>query len=262
MKRPNVSALTDIRRDECYNELYKKTDRELLESVKAHFESHPPRFPGESALKRNANKLLVQLNFQDPENGSVSQWLNNWGNSEVNREEFIYRFAETRVCETPFRCNPHQRQNLSELRHSPVNDLQIDHVNPNQYVAEWSQYYKNEYGENAYIGKSNVVLQKSEGGVRILGECSDGNLDIGFLFDTFLAENPMNVDSCNAELVFVDFSDGDSKDMGAWIVVDTDKMSGDVIMLDNDMADSVDQEGDNGFEHAVNSISTDDSMNL
>ena len=96
-----------------------------------------------------------------------------------------------------------------------------------------------------YVDKVNVELQNNGNGeVYVTAELANGGWrSIGHLPEKFLKNNPMNVESCAAELQIVDFSNGKMKNLSASIVVDTDVMSGDVIDLDNSMLGNLDPKG-------------------
>ena len=52
----------------------------------------------------------------------------------------------------------------------------------------------------------------------------------------------MNVDSCEADLQLVDYSHEAMKNVSAKVIVDTDRMSGDVIDLNEDMLAGLDED--------------------
>lgn len=68
--RRQPGALASIRIDETYNMLRTMTDRELLEAVRSHFDSHSA-LPGEKAFREEANTLLTELDAQE---GSKNGW--------------------------------------------------------------------------------------------------------------------------------------------------------------------------------------------
>lgn len=64
------TSLAKMRRDECYRSLMEMPDRDMLESIQAHFTSHPTR-PGEKDLKERAAYELCQLDDNDTDRKSV-----------------------------------------------------------------------------------------------------------------------------------------------------------------------------------------------
>lgn len=59
--------------------------------------------------------------------------------------------------------------------------------------------------------------------------------------DKYKVNNPMSVIRCDAEVEITDWSNGKMKNVTAKVVVDTDRMTGDVIELDENMLAGLDQ---------------------
>lgn len=213
-KAKPITLLADMRRDEIAVGIAENglADRDVLEAVRAHFESHPT-LPGEKSLKNTVNGLLEQ-------DGDIQM-------EQSQREEIIRQYADTRMRETKMESIGND--------FSPA-DLKAERID--------------QFGEDSVVSvhKVDVELQKldatgSDPFVYVLAERADGKHDtLGRLPDKFLTNNPMNVDSCKAELQIADYSNGKMKNVSMRVVADTDLMSGDVIDLDNDMLSGLNQE--------------------
>lgn len=143
--------------------------------------------------------------------------------SDGQRGELIDKYAQTRIRET--------KMNGIGREFDPA-DLNLEYMSQNGTVS---------------MSKVNVELQKQTAGdettVYVLADRADGkHMTIGKLPDTFLTNNPMNVESCKAELQVTDYSNGKLKNVSMRVVADTDLMSGDVIDLDDEMLAGLDQE--------------------
>lgn len=233
-----LTILADARRDDHYKSLMEMPDRDLCEMIRAHFESHPT-LPGEKALKDRANYELTQINGneqfnQEQKNDFVpatnTPFDNNTSMEPVVKEELARGYARTRIRETP----------LKEGNHY----LDFRHFDPTALKRELVTETADVSGNSVFVDRVNVELQNNGAGeVYVLAEQSDGShRTIGSLPENFLKNNPMNVDSCEAELQIADYSNGNMKNLSAKVVVDTDLMSGDVIDLDEDMFAGLDHE--------------------
>ena len=219
-KAKSLSFLTDTRREEQIASLGKLDDRMLLETVRAHFESHPTR-PGEKALKTTVNKLLDSVDFEvmDPEHDELN--LN-----PEQREDIIRQYADTRIRETKIKGIGNEFD-PADLKTERIDQYEDSVVSVHKAVVEIQKMND----DDLY-----VLASKSSGGYVTIGKLPDG----------FVTNNPMNVESCQAELQIVDYSNGKMKNTSIRAVVDTDVMSGDVIDLENDMLAGLDQT--NGLE--------------
>lgn len=228
----SLFALSIQRIHECYNELDELTDRKLFESVQAHFASHPA-LPGEKVLKDNVNQLMEQLNSRHHEDGSSYDMFDGWDDWKdrgVSRDSVMQDFAATRIREASLG-EDFRYIDANSLAHTPVDDA------PNVYRID-AKLLK--YGDTVR------VLAKSDRPEYTLPSYAAGLYDdVGVLPEKFLKNNPMNADECSAEIVFMDHSNGNLKNLAGYVVVDTDKMSGDVVELyeeeTDDRSSSVDK---------------------
>lgn len=166
--------------------------------------------------------------------------MDNWDGKLENRESLALKFAETRIRETPIKKDIYA-MDLPKLTWVSMEELQVPDVNTEQYVEEQKQY-----GQDIQIGKVNAHLSKmNSGDVRVIVTDSAGkNMDVGRLPDNFLKNNPMNVDTCSAEIELTDYTGGRMKNVKERLIVDTDKMSGDVMELADDMLSGLAQDSD------------------
>lgn len=206
--------LGNVHRDEHYDRLIEMPDRDLCEMVRAHFESHKT-LPGEKAMKDRVNGLLKQDgdNLMD----------------EDAKKNLARAYANTRIRETSFIQN-----NLS------VEGLKREYVDmvKEGVIENFDEGMKDQ--NTTYIYKVKAELQTNNVDVYVMAEKEDGGLILaGTLPDKFLSNNPMNVNSCEAEIQLVDYSNGKMKNVSARVVVDTDLMSGDVLDLSDDMLDGL-----------------------
>ena len=205
-----MKSLADIRRQEQVESLGQLDSSDLTNMIVAHFESHPT-LPGEKDLKDTAGKFA-----RDAEWNSVHSI-----NAEV-QADMVRQFADTRIRET--------KMNSIGREFDPA-DLNLEHMSQNGTVS---------------MSKVNVELQKQTAGdettVYVLADRADGtHMTIGKLPDKFLTNNPMNVESCKAELQVMDYSNGKMKNVSMRVVADTDLMSGDVLDLDESMLAGLDE---------------------
>lgn len=244
----STRLLTNMRREEQIETMLTMPDRDMCEMIRAHFESHPT-LPGEKALKDEVNQKLKSL--EPDENGFTPTTDTPFNNeeteqkfwSEDEKKEIAGKFAETRIRETPLKEGNH----YLDFRHYDPTALKRESVdeqplNDNSFVPF--------SGKNSiYVDKVNVELQKNDAGeVYVLAEQLDGtHRTIGSLPDSFLKNNPMNVDCCSAELEIADYSNGQMKNISTRIIVDTDLMSGDAIDLDDSLLSGLNQEQDDGL---------------
>lgn len=253
-----LSILANTRREEHYKSLMEMPDRDMCEMIRAHFESHPT-LPGEKVLKDRVNYELSQIDCNErdnqkmieehtqkilsekqalPHEGFVPAANTPFDNDALNdtsidpavKEDLARGYAQTRIRETPLK----EGNQYLDFRHFDPTALKRERIDelPQQGQAD------------IIIDRVNVELQNNGAGeVYVLAEQSDGShRTIGSLPENFLKNNPMNVDSCKAELQVVDYSNGNMKNLSTKVVVDTDLMSGDVIDLDEDMFAGLDQE--------------------
>lgn len=217
----DLTILGEMRVKEHQKSLAQLSNRDLCEMIRAHFASHPT-LPGEKELKDRVNNVFESMavaqrmgSIPDPKEDLV------WTKDE--RQDVIDRYARIRIRETP----------LKEGNYY----LDFRHFDPAALKREKITEVADTAGNPVLVERVNVELQKNGAGeVYALAEQSDGSLrTIGTLPDNFLKNNPMNVESCCAELQISDYSNGNMKNLSARIVVDTDLMSGDVIDLNDEM---------------------------
>lgn len=252
-----LTLLTGIRREEHKKSLMAMSDRDLCEMVRSHFESHPV-LPGEKVLKDEANQRLSLLEAADDVRQKTTQAIlaAKYDPEKLNelmkdgfepatktpfdkdpslfmsafeKEEFAQKYAQTRIRETSLKEGNYyldfRHFDPTELKRNPIDELKQNN-------------------STVYVERVNVELQNNGAGdVYVLAELSDGgHMTVGSLPESFLKNNPMNVDQCRAELQIADFSNGNMKNLSAKVVVDTDLMSGDVLDLDENMLETLDQE--------------------
>lgn len=220
-----TTALTSARMDEAYNRFWNMTDREVLESVRAHFEHHPA-LPGEKALRETAGTMLDDLNTRQHEDGSAYTMYDGWSkwaDAGITRQSLCRDYSVTRIRETSVESNFNlQRLNVDHFVHSPVKELDIPGSDVESYVKQQSHF-----NNNVYVGRIEAMLTKAGDEVYVSGQDKDGSYyRIGSLPEKFLKNNPMLNDTCRAEIEFADFSFGESKNISLRVVVDTDLMAG------------------------------------
>lgn len=207
-----MESLADIRRQEQAESLGQLDDWDIMEMARAHFDSHPT-LPGEKNLKMMVNDELANDGYL----------------SDEQRERLIQGYAQTRIRET--------KMDSIGREFNPA-DLNLEFMSQNGTIS---------------MSRVNVELQKQTAGdettVYVLADCADGrHMTIGKLPDKFLTNNPMNVESCKAELQVTDYSNGKLKNVSMRLVADTDLMSGDVVNLDDEMFADLDHNMKNNFE--------------
>lgn len=249
----NLRVLADMHRKEHVQSLKEMPDRDLCEMIRAHFASHPT-LPGEKAMKDQANQLIALSDSMrveqeearkeytqallaaklDPEKyAQLSQnpFIEEEKPllSEKEKEDLAARFAQTRIRET----------SLKEGNYY----LDFRHFDPSELSRTNIAVVDQPYGAPVNVDRIDVELQKNDAGdVYVMAMQQDGGFRmVGTLPDKFLANNPMNVDSCKAELQIADYSNGKLKNLSARVVVDTDLMSDDVVDLDEDMLSGLDK---------------------
>lgn len=235
-----LTILADMRREEQYKSLTELSDRDMCEMIRAHFESHPT-LPGEKTMKDQVNQLIAILNPQETSSEPEAGWKpadqtpfeNDSLLAAEDKEELARRYAQTRIRETHLK----EGNYYLDFRHFDPTALKRDSL----LLPETAT-------DTLYVDRVNVELQKNDSGeVFVMAEQSDGGIRmIGTLPENFLMNNPMNVNSCRAELQIADYSNGKMKNLSARVVVDTDLMSGDVVDLDEDLLRGLDQT--NGLE--------------
>lgn len=218
-KAKSIDFLADMRRAEQIKAMKNWNDRELCEVVRAHFESHPT-MPGEKSVKDFVNTLLDQ-----DENGNIKLDPEVCQlNGKPTREDIMQCYANTRIRET--------KMDRTGFDNS---------AGPESLKTEQIDSYEDSV---VSVHKADVELQKSGSDVYILAELKDADekyATIGKLPAKFMTNNPMNVNSCKAELQIVDYSNGAMKNTSVRVVADSDLMSGDAIDLDEYMLAGLNQ---------------------
>lgn len=211
--------LADIRSEEHLKSLKELSDRDLCEMIRAHFESHTT-LPGEKVMKDQVNQLITLIELD-----------NQFSIMPEEKDELVRKYAQTRIRETPLKEGNHyfdfRNYDPTALERHPVTE-----------VADVA-------GNPVYISRVNAELQNNNnaGEVNVVAELYNGRYTfVGSLPDNFLKNNPMNVDSCTAELEIADYSNGQMKNLSVRVVADTDLMSGDVVDLNENMMAGLDQE--------------------
>lgn len=224
-ENPKMDSLADIRRQEQVESLKQLDSRDIMETVRAHFNSHPT-LPGEKNLK-------MMVSDEPADDGVLS---------DEQREQLINGYAQTRIRET--------KMDMKGFSLNPTADLQMESLAQEGTVS---------------LSRVNVELQKLTAGdkatVYVLAERADGrHMTIGKLPDKFLTNSPMNVESCRAELQVTDYSNGKLKNVSMRVVADTDLMSGDVLDLDDTILAGLDQ--DSGLEQCSAEMDYDAFMQM
>lgn len=253
-------SLADIRRKEEYDGLLQVSDRDLCEMIRTHFETHPA-LPGEETLKDRANRLLDQLDTMSSNNSKTNEKQTaidddlaadgfgpaantpfDNGNllAPGEKKDLAMKYAQTRIRETSLKDGDH----YLDFRFFGVDTLKretIDRVYDKTNETACSE--ETPYEHAIHTDKVNAELQKTpSGNVCVMAEKPDGSFRmVGSLEDDFLKNNPMNVNSCPAELEITDFLFCGWKSMSAKVIVNTDIMSGDIIMLDDDLLAGLEQ---------------------
>lgn len=227
-KSQPVTLIADMHKQEHIDNLRNVDNRDLYEMMRAHFDSHPT-LPGEKAVKDRVNDLLDDYSITKQ----------NMGISEDERASLVDNYVNTRIRQTPLK----EGNQYFDFRNFDLSTLKRDIIDPHD-LANKVSVPQTVLDGKVIVSNMNVELQKSESGnVYVLAELSDGtHRTVGSLPDKFLTNNPMNVDSCRANLQVADYSNGNMKNLSIRVVVDSDLMSGDVIELDEDMFAGLDQE--------------------
>lgn len=193
-------------RSECENTLGTLSDRELLEMVRTHFESHPKQYGGKE-LRDFANEMLEKedIHLTDEKRGDV-----------------IRQCAYFRIQEAKFESTKRVQYFVSSFHKEEIAMERIDSFDSTVPVS---------------VYKMNASLVNDEHGFVFVDAEAAGSDDvtIGVLSHNFTTNNPMNVEDCRAIVQIIDYSNGQMKNISASIIVDTDLMSGDAIDLNNDM---------------------------
>lgn len=173
-------------------ELARLSDRELCEAIKAHFDSHPTK-AGQKTLKTQAAEALRAK-------GVLML-------PSYQRDHMVMQFSGVQIQEV-FIERKFLECDLRTICHDGViTDL----------------------GDKVY--RVDVQLQKeADGSVSVMADAEAGSVKICSLPDSFLHNNPMNVDRCSAEADIKDTSHGRVRKRAWWVsvVVNSDVMSGDV----------------------------------
>lgn len=93
------------------------------------------------------------------------------------------------------------------------------------------------------VSKIGVEMRKVNDEVRVYAKNIEFNKlqRVGTLPQSFLANNPMNVNRCKADITVEDYSNGKKLNVSERLIVDSDLMSGDVIELSDDMLSALKQ---------------------
>lgn len=202
-----ISVLTNMRRQEQYEQLKDLRDRDLCYMMRAHFESHP-LLPGEKIIKDTVNQILAL--DDDGQN-----FLTN-----TEKDIFIHKYVNTRIRET----------SLKEGRSHFQNPLIFN--------------FKESFGLSTEKSSAPVTVHIVDAELRSSESCNinvfaklydGGQCFVGTIPDNFIANNPMIVNQCPCELQIADYSNGKMKNISVRLVVDTDVMSNDAVELDDDM---------------------------
>lgn len=198
-----LPELRTARIKEQREKLFGMSDRELCEAVVSHFDSHPAQ---DKDLKTQASEALKA-------NGDTFL-------PTYQRDLMVQKFACMRIQEATIKggrleCDPQL------LEHDTIATKNA-----------------------ATVYKIDASLRKCEdGSVSVMGKQTDGGeVKLGSLPDTFLRNNPMNVDGCDAEVELTDFSNGKMKNLKVRVVTNSDEMSGDIIELNEDMLAGLDED--------------------
>lgn len=214
-----VTFVSGVRKAERLKSLNELDDRNLCETIRAHFDSHPT-LPGEKITKDTAKKLL-----NDHPEGEIKL-------DAEQRDALIKAYADTCI-----------RQTSVNMAGVHPEDLCLETVNPAEHMdADYMQDIVADGRVKVSIGKAK--LQKNGPDmVCVMAKRNDQSYEqLCTVSDKFLKNNPMNVDSCEADLQLVDYSHGEMKNISAKVVVDTDRMSGDIIDLNDDMLAGLDED--------------------
>lgn len=201
--------LTEIRREELETSVFSEGDQVALEMMRAHFDSHPT-MPGEKAFKKRVNELLDNPDM-----------LKDWDPDDAERKQMASMYAETRIRETKF-IGPNVADQSFPLTHL-------------------TQYTSAENPIPVQVYKIDANICKVDDGVAVYVKDSlDKYQKIGYLPDTFITNNPLIAGSCMAEISIEDYSNGKLKNVSERVVVDTDGMGGNSVVLTDDMLSGLD----------------------
>lgn len=217
----NPTRTGNAMRDELTSlDIHMMNNQEVCEAIRSHFESHPT-MPGEKWLKDRANELLGNPDTLDTLD-------------EAERQKLDYQYALTRIRET--KLAPRSGPGVVDAKGGDVN---IAHDrNSFDLKTSGADLYDLKYNKlnGPLTSTIGVQLQKTEAGVDVYAPDKTGKaVMVGALSESFLKNNPMNVDACKATMVVEDFSGGQLKTVSQYLVVDTDIMSGDIVDLSASM---------------------------
>lgn len=206
MQMKDYTSLTDKRRDQCYLELLSMPERDMVRAIGEHFETHSV-MPGEKALKEDVTNTLFNWDMAqrmcpmpDPAYPSIV-----W--PEGKKEAMARQFADTRI-----------REFAVTLPGTNPKDLDLS-------VA--GEFKQGETNTTVYQSRTDAVLFRDEPGkiCARVQTLDDSHIDIP-IPDKYYANNPLRVDSCKAELLATDWSNGKMKNVSYRIIADTDLMAG------------------------------------
>lgn len=222
----NVSYMTGITRVQFATYLFEPdidggiqmdTDMEALESMRAHFESHPA-MPGEKAVRERVNELI--------ENPDL---LKDWDPDGTERDRLAEAYA------------------ISRYRETRIEDA-VDLASGKFPVSSVTKYEQKGMAVPVQVNRISAELRKVKDGVNVYAKNASSRYQkVGTLPDSFLANNPMNVGKCAADISVEDFSNGKMKNVSIRLVVDSDRMSGDAVELNEDLFAGLDRTS--GLEH-------------
>lgn len=202
-------------RSECENMLGTLSDRELLETVRTHFESHPKQYGGKE-LRDFANEMLEKEDIHL---------------TDEKRGDAIRQCAYFRIQEAKFESTKRVQYSMSSLHQGKIAMERIDSFDSTVPVSVYKMNANLVNGDDGFV----FVDVEAANGVDFRNSDTPYGGTIGVLSHNFIANNPMNVEECQAIVQIIDYSNGQMKNISASIIVDTDLMSGDAIDLNNDM---------------------------
>lgn len=250
-----ISMLTDQKQKQVRRQIFTSENNQVftaaedladLEMMKAHFESHPT-MPGEKEFKKWVNHILDALTASEDGiyagDSSTKDWIPNI------KDWLAEKYAETEIRETKFTGNK-----IVDMAKDPLTDPETGKTvkqykdpeeNAFRLTPMWEAYpdtLNMEACENAYV--LDVELRKVKDGVNIYAKKSPDAArftKVGSVPDNFLANNPMNVSRCPAQICIEDYSGGKLRNVSERLVVESSRMSGDYVELSDDMLTDLDK---------------------
>lgn len=195
-----VTKIGKQRWQEQYDSLKQMNDRDLCEMIRAHFTSHPC-LPGERSFKNAVNQHL-DTNESD------------FVLSPEEKESYAKAFADTRIRETKLNKPPHAQRSIQEVWRLAKDQTSMSCVVP------------------------VTLCRSASGGVSVfttMNDVFDNDFPLAYLGDlpdSFVKNNPMMIKECGAELEITDYSNGWGESVRTVLIVDSDRMSGNVINLE------------------------------